>query len=155
MPDKTPQSTELIVRPSLPRNLLFSVTCVSFGVLLILMAHEGRTDIFPAYLVALLMTAGSAVLLGSHLPNASFLRLTREGVEIRELFKSRYYNWSDVGQFAMRRRLLGSSIAFMYLDPDTEIPLEQAVPAGYTLSSHKLLETMNEWRARWARPHRD
>jgi hypothetical protein len=51
----------------------------------------------------------------------------------------------------MRRRLLGSSIAFMYQDPDTEIPLEQAVPAGYTLSSHKLLETMNEWRNRWAR----
>ncbi|MBC8451792.1 MAG: hypothetical protein H8D70_01050 [Rhodospirillaceae bacterium] len=155
MAKKDSQSQEFIVRPSLPRNILFSVTCIGFGVLLILMAHEGRTEIFPAYLVALLMTAGSAVLLGSHLPNASFLRLTREGFEIRELFKSRHYNWNDVGQFATRRKLLGSSIVFIHLDPDTEIPQDQTVPTGYTLSSHTLLETMNEWRDRWARPRRD
>jgi hypothetical protein len=155
MSDKTLQSNELIVRPSLPRNLLFSVTCIGFGVLLILMAHEDRTEIFPAYLVALLMTAGSAVLLGSHLPGASFLRLTREGFEIRELFKSRYYNWNDVGQFATRRKLLGSSIVFLHLDSETGYHLDQSVPTGYTLSSHKLLETMNGWRDRWAQPRQD
>jgi hypothetical protein len=155
MPKNDPQSNELVVRPSLPRNLLFSVTCIGFGVLLILLAHEGKTEIFPAYLVALLMTVGSAVLLGSHLPNASFLRLTPDGFEIRELFKSRYYNWNAVGQFATRRRLLGSSIVFLHLDPDTEIPLDQSIPTGYTLSSYTLLETMNEWRDRWARPRRD
>lgn len=152
MAGREQQPDELIFRPSLPRNLLFSIVCVGFGAYLILLAQDGRIGYFSALLVALLMTAGSGVLLGSHLPNASYLRLTPQGFEIRELFKSRYYNWNDVGLFAARRRLLGSTVDFVHLDPDTEIPQDKSIPTGYTISTYSLLEIMNEWRSRWGRP---
>ena len=61
MNEPTKSEAEFVVKPSLPRNVLFSVTCVLFGAYLVHLAHEGRTDALPAYLVALLMTAGSVV----------------------------------------------------------------------------------------------
>lgn len=139
---------EFVVRPSLPRNVVFSVTCVVFAAYLVHLAHEGRTEMLTAYLVALLMTAGSMVLLSSHFPNASYLRLTQEGFEVREHFKSRYFRWHDVGQFVARRGFIGTRVEFVHRDPETDEPLEQSLPVGYAISAATLLQTMNEWRNR-------
>jgi len=139
---------ELVVNPSLPRNIVFALTCVLFAAYLVHLAHQGRTDMLPAYLVAALMTAGSVVLISAHFPNASYLRLVGEGFEIREHFKSRHYLWRDVGPFRARRSFLGTAVEFVHDDPETGEPIEQSLPLGLAISPAALLQTMNEWRDR-------
>ena len=142
-----PRSGEaFVVKPSLLRNLIFSVTCVMFGAYLVQLAHEGRTDMLPAYMVAAMMAAGSVVLLSSHFPNASYLRLVEEGFEIREHFKSRQYRWRDVGPFRARRSFLGTAVEFVYNDPETGESAELSLPLGLAISPSTLLQMMNEWR---------
>jgi len=140
---------EFIARPALPRSVVFAITCVTFSLFIIQLSHAGKIEIFPAYLVALILTAGSIILLSEHFPNASFLRLTREGFEIRELFKSRYYAWNDVRDFKPRRRFLGTMIEFTYIDPDSREPIAGALPVGYSISTVKLLQTMIAWHKRY------
>ena len=148
MNEPTKSEAEFVVKPSLPRNVLFSVTCVLFGAYLVHLAHDGRTDALPAYLVALLMTAGSVVLLSSHFPNASYLRLTAEGFEVREHFKSRYFQWHNVGRFVARRGFIGTRVEFVHRDPEIGEPVEQSLPVGFAIPASTLLQTMNEWRDR-------
>ena len=57
---------EFIVFPSLIRNILFSVVCVGFSAYLIQLAHTDRMEIPAAYLVTLILTAGSIILLSAH-----------------------------------------------------------------------------------------
>ena len=137
---------EFVVFPSLPRNVLLSVVCVGFSVYLIQLAHTGRMEIPAAYLVTLILTAGSVILLSAHFPGASHLKLTHEGFEIRELYKSRFFPWDEVTQFVARRRFIGTTVEFMYLHPEIGQPVEESLPAGYAISAAKLLRTMNTWR---------
>ena len=151
MIDDTKKVDQFIARPSLPRNLLFALICVGFSAYMIQLAQADKTELLPAYLVAFLLTVGSVILLSSHLPNSSFLHLTKDGFEIRELFKSRYYLWSDVSRFSARRRLLGTTIEFVYVETTTGHGASVSLPTGYSISAFKLLTIMNEWRDQFSK----
>ena len=137
---------EFVGFPSLPRNVLLSVVCVGFSVFLIQLAHTDRMEMPAAYLVTLILTAGSVILLSAHFPGASHLKLTHEGFEIRELYKSRFFPWDEVTQFVARRRFMGTTVEFTYVHPEIGQAVEEALPTGYAISAAKLLRTMNTWR---------
>lgn len=139
---------EFIIHPSLARNLLYALTSATIGVVFIFLAQSGETKPLPAYLAAIVLTVGAGVLLAAHFPNSSYLRLTRDGFEIRELFKSRHYRWDAVTAFAPRRRLLGTTIEFAYFDPATGQPEGLTMPGSFAISTSRLVELMNEWRER-------
>ena len=141
---------EFVVFPSLIRNILFSVVCVGFSAYLIQLAHTDRMEIPAAYLVTLILTAGSIILLSAHFPGASHLKLTKDGFEIRELYKSRLFPWDEVATFVARRRFMGTTVEFMYLHPEIGQAVEESLPTGYAISAADLLQTMNAWRDKYA-----
>jgi len=116
------------------------------------LAQAGETEALPAYLAAFVLTIGAGVLLAAHFPDATYIRLTEDGFEIRELFKSRHYRWREVTAFAPRRRLLGTTIGYAFFDPKSGQPTGQVLPTGFGISVFRLLQLMNEWRDRAVGP---
>lgn len=140
------------IRPSLARNLLYSTTSAGLAAVFVYLAQAGETEALPAYLAAFVLTIGAGVLLAAHFPDATYIRLTEDGFEIRELFKSRHYRWQEVTAFAPRRRLLGTTIEYAYFDPESGQPTGQVLPTGFGISVFRLLQLMNEWRDRAVGP---
>ena len=145
------QDEILVIRPSLGRNAVYAVTAVVMAGIFLELARSGQTSPLPAILGAIVLVIGAATLLSAHLPDASYLRLTPEGFEIREFRKSTYYRWTEVSPFGLRRRVLGTAIEFAVFPPDGSKPESRTLPAGYTVPVRQLIQTMSEWRQR-ARP---
>jgi hypothetical protein len=147
---EAPQGGESTVeiKPSLARSVIYAITAVAMSVAFLQLARTGETSLVPAILGALVLFVGAAVLLAAHLPGGSLLRLTQDGFEIREFRNSTVYRWTDVSPFGLRRRMLGTSIEFADLAAEGGKPQVRTLPSGYTISIHRLLQLMNEWRDR-------
>ena len=90
------------------------------------------------------------MLLSAHFPGASHLKLTKDGFEIRELYKSRFFPWTQ----SLRSSHVGVSweqqSSSCYLHPEIGQAVEESLPTGYDISAADLLQTMNAWRGKYA-----
>lgn len=99
----------------------------------------------------------------SLLPNASYLRLTREGFTFCSLFRSHTVAWTDVAEFFVvtigRNKMVGWHYVPEYPDQavgravaDSLTDLEGALPDTYGLKPEVLAALMNDLLQAYGRP---
>ncbi len=137
----------LELRPSRLRGAVLAAVSALLAVGFVKIGLESEGPAYPAFLAAALFAGGSVLSLIALRSDASAIRLTRDGFEVRELHAVERYRWADVGPFAVRRRLLGKAVEFSHRPPDGR-PRTRTLPGGYRISVFRLAQVMNEWRER-------
>lgn len=98
---------EAVYRPCKTKQLFLALVCLVFVALgMTLMEGAG------AWFVALFFGLCALIFIIQLLPNASYLRLTREGFEIRSLFRSGFTRWEEVADIGVA----GDSVAFIFTE---------------------------------------
>jgi hypothetical protein len=111
------------------------------------------------WLVISVFALSSLAALGLLLPSSAYLRLTRDGFEMRSLFRSSRARWSDVGEFRAGRIGLNKMVLFNYAPSYTRSAkaralataltgTEAALPDTYGYSAEDLAALLHDGRAR-------
>jgi hypothetical protein len=146
-----------VLRPSKHRMLTWVGVCLAFVAAGAFLMTTGEF----AWGVAAVgfFGLGAIVLAMTLLPGASFLKLEREGFEIRSLFRSGSYRWSDVQEFRpvaippSGLTLVGFNFsrdarpAAAWLSGSVA-GVEGCLPDTYGLSAEELASVMEAWRTR-------
>jgi hypothetical protein len=137
----------LEIRPSMTRGLAVVLGSVLLTVGFVRIGMTGTGPAYPAFLAAVLVGAGAVLAAVALLPGASGLWLDADGFELREIYSVKRYRWSEVGEFAVRRKILGRAVEFAY-QPSGGKPEKRSLSASYTIPAFRLAQLMNEWRER-------
>jgi hypothetical protein len=140
-----PGETELI-GPSWLHNGVMATGCL---LLAFVMIRLGLADMKGAYWMAAFMAFSAAVFLFAHLPGATGIWVDREGFLVHDMYRKERFEWEQVGAFMVRRKLLGKSIDFSYVSPESGRIEARSLPRGLTGSLWGVAKRMNDWRA-WA-----
>jgi hypothetical protein len=97
------------------------------------------------------------------LPNSSYLRLTNDGFEVRQLFRSNFYKWSDVQDFQAGAQHqhgipIRTYVAFNFASTYPKAPKARALAKVMTgsegqladnfgMEAQNLAELMAQWKA--------
>jgi hypothetical protein len=133
------------IRPSLLHNGSLGLGCLFLAVMLF------RTDTATmegALYMAIFLVISAGVILATHLPGCTGVWLDDEGFLMRDMYRSERYRWSEVGPFAVRRRLFGSGVEFPYTPPGETYPQSRSLPRGLGRSGWTIARMMNERRER-------
>jgi len=134
-----------VIRPSLLHNGFMALGC---AIMAGAMFRAGSQSIEGATYLGIFLSLGATMFLVSHLPGSTGVWLDRDGFLIRDLYSSRRYEWSEVGIFDVRRKMLGRGIDFAYRPLDADRPEARSLPRGIGSSVWAVAKTMNDWRAR-------
>lgn len=155
----TPNLERCVLRPSRRRTAGLVALCLLFVALGSALIAAGNGLV--GGIAVLFFGLGAAVLGTNLLPGAAELRLDREGLEVRSLFRSRRFRWSDVHgfrpvtippahsavvgfDFSPGARPAGASLA------SSLAGVEGALPNTYGLSAAELATLLEQWRVRYA-----
>ncbi len=150
----------LLLKPRKTRQvrvLLAGLIFVSIGILMV-QAHN-----MLGWLLVTFFGLGVLVFAVNMLPNSAYLRLTKDGFEVRQLFKSFFYKWSDVQDFQTRVRLhhgipIRTYVAFNFASTYTKLAKMRALakaisgcegqlPDNFGMEAQELAELMAQWKA--------
>ena len=96
------------------------------------------------------------------IPNSAYLRLTKEGFEIKSLFKKSFYKWKDVEQFEVIDIHLNKMIVFRFSQAfEQNIKgrifaaylskgFEGGLPSLYGKNAYELANILNEWKLKFS-----
>lgn len=146
----------LLLRPSRIKNLLLLAVSAAFTVGGTTMIRDSRSMGWFVVVFFGLCTLVAVILL---LPNSSYLRLTRDGLETRSLFRSSKLQWTDVAAFRAGRIGLNAMVLIEYAPSYPRVRrgravaaaltgAEGALPDTYGRSAKALASLLNEWRVR-------
>ena len=132
--------------------LIVSVLFVTCGFYLI------DKNPFLAWMIITFSCLGVIVFSIQLIPNSSHLKLTREGFEVKNLFKSDFTKWSDIEKFrvgyAGRTRMVmyDYSKEFKKYKVGKKIAKslsgsEGALPNTYGMKAKNLVQLMNHWKS--------
>lgn len=82
--------------PSKRSTILWLLVCILFVFAGYWLIQSGS---LVGWATAILFGIGAVVFTVTLLPNSSYLRISKQGLEIRTLYKSGFINWSDVERF--------------------------------------------------------
>jgi hypothetical protein len=101
----------MLERTLYPRKTLQILFLAAFAILALMFAGKSR---YPgAELVAMVGVLFCAVQL---LPDAIYLKLTREGFEYKNIFSAKFVKWSDVDYFTTYRGKYTDYVGWVYSD---------------------------------------
>jgi hypothetical protein len=93
-------------------------------------------------------------------PNSTYLKLTKEGFEIKSLYKSSFYTWNEVGLFEVTNIQFNKMIVFNF-SPNYKKHkksrkfaaflskgFEGALPTTYSKNAYDLAKILNDWKLR-------
>lgn len=99
----------------------------------------------------------------SLLPNTSFLKLTKEGFEIKNSYQSSFVKWSDVEvfRFAYNYNIGPNRVVFTFskgcnpykltkILSYTVVGNQADLPNNYGMKPRELAQLMNEWRLKYS-----
>lgn len=132
------------IRPSLMYNGVLGVGCLVFAAILL---RTGPEKIEGAGLMAIFLVLSAGVILATHLPGCTGVWLDDDGFLVRNMYRSERYRWAEVGLFAVRRHLLGSTVDFPYTPPGETLPETRSLPVGLGRPGRKIARIMNDRRA--------
>lgn len=132
-----------VIRPSLMYNGFLAFGCLVLGIALML-PEAGKIE--GAVFMGIFLLFSAAVIMAAHLPGCTGIWLDEKGFLTRDMYKSERYEWSEVGPFTLRRRLLGSGVEFPYQPTEEATPQARNLPRGMGGSGWKLAQFMNERR---------
>jgi hypothetical protein len=146
----------LVLHPSKRKVLLLLAICLSFTAVGVAMILEGEG--LSGWFVTAFFGLGLAVSLATLWPGASYLKLTRKGMECRSLFRRwPFIPWETVGEFDVSKDGSWTMVVFNRFVPARPllaafnrglVGKRDALPDTYGLKAEKLAELLNEWRRR-------
>jgi len=83
-------------------------------------------------------------------PSAYALTLSRHGVEVMELYAVKRYAWSELSEFMVRRGMLGPTVEFHHQPSGAPLPRRERMNESFGYAPKKMVELLNDWRARAA-----
>ncbi len=94
------------------------------------------------------------------LPNSSYLKLNKEGFEMRSLYRSHFIKWTEVTNFGIFYFRFNTMVAFNYTADykkhNTGKKISEllsgyhgALSGTYGMNATKLAELMNEWKYKY------
>lgn len=145
-----------VLRPKLLKTIgLFSVS--------ILLMASG-TFLFEkspimAWVIVLFFGLCVLVALIQMLPNSSFLKLTEEGFEVRNFFKSNVTKWSEVDSFRVGNVGGQKMVMYDFSEEHQKYNVgkkiakslsgsEGALPDTYGMKANELATLMNDWKSK-------
>lgn len=126
-------------------TLAFGCLATAFAVYQI-----GEPQIPSARLLALFLAIGSLAFLAAHIPGASGIWLSKDGIEMRETFGVTRIRWENVySRFVLRRRLLGTGVVVHAAAEGRGRIERHQLPRGVGKSVFQNIEIMNAWLDRY------
>jgi len=83
-------------------------------------------------------------------PGAFSMTLSRQGIEIVDLYAAKRYAWSEVSEFLVRRGILGASVEFHHQRSGAPMPRREKLTELFGYKPNKMAALLNEWRSRAA-----
>jgi hypothetical protein len=154
MPMGTSGFTEPVVyRPKKAKTLLFLLLCLAFVACGLLMIHEGKAF---GWLGVAFFGLGVIVFTLQLLFDCSHLRVSSSGIEVRSLWRTHSYKWSDISHFFPGQISSRSMVLFDYspayhksqigrVVAKTLTGAEGALPDNYGFTAEALAEHLNQW----------
>jgi hypothetical protein len=149
--------SEQLLHPSKLRMILFAMLSVVFVAGGICGINSGDTA--TGWCVTLFFGLCGIVCILNILPNASHLRLTKEGFEVKSLYRARTYSWSDVHDFRVyeveNKKMVGFDLSDSHPTGATTrkvssalTGVEDGLPDTYGMKAEALARLMDEWKSR-------
>ena len=146
----------LLLRPSRIKNFLLLAVSVALTAGGATMIRDSRS---MGWFVLVFFGLCTVIFMTLLLPNSSYLRLTRDGLETRSLFRSSKLRWADVASFRAGRIGLNAMVLIEYAPSYRRARsgravataltgAEGALPDTYGRSAKALAGLLNEWRVR-------
>jgi hypothetical protein len=102
--------------------------------------------------------AGTFLALGAafytmHLvPSAYAMTLSRDGLEVMELYAIKRFAWPETSEFMVRRGILGATVQFYHHPSGAALPSHEKLNESFGYAPYKMVDLLNEWRERMAPP---
>ena len=143
----TPPPGPAYIGPNWLQNGTLAFGCVTTAVAVY---QVGEANIPSANLLALFLLIGSLAFLAAHLPGASGIWLSKEGIEMRETYGVTRIRWEKVySRFVLRRRLLGTGVV-VHAEAEGRGRIERhLLPRGVGRSVWLNMEILNAWLDRY------
>ena len=147
---------DMLLRPRQAKWLLIVAGSLVFTVVGAFMTRDGKTE---GYLGLVFFGLCTLTALAQLLPNSAYLRLTRDGFEVRSLCRSSQTRWSDVSEFRAGRLGPSAAVVFDFAPSYARARrmrtaaaalagAEGAIPDTYGYRATDLAALLNEWRDR-------
>lgn len=145
-----------ILRPNPIKTIAFLIVGALFVVIGFYLMEENP---FMAWIAIIFFGSGVIVFAIQLMPDSSILKLSNDGFEVKNLFKSDFTKWSDVNQFRVgyagqtkmvmfdfsrdhKKHNVGKKVA-KFLSGN-----EGALPETYGMKAKDLSELMNDWKSK-------
>jgi len=146
---------EIVLRPPKVKMIVLLIISVIFVALGIWMIIDNAPN---GWFVVIFFGLCMLTFIIQFLPNSTFIRLTKEGFEMRSLFRSVYLRWEEARDFAPirvgRNRLVGFNFTSSYKGTAKMRGLnssltgyESCTPVEVEINSQELAELMTKVRA--------
>lgn len=148
----------LTFRPNPWKVLGLLAICLAFVAVGIFMARGDEP--FMGWVIISLFGLGGVAIASLLFPKANYLRLTREGFEIKSYFRKDFIRWSEVYGFRVGYVSGNKMILFDYAEIYTRQKSarkvakliggsEGGISNNYRISTAGLVEILNEWKDRY------
>lgn len=135
----------LVLRPSLLKSVGMAVSSAVIAVMCFRYWIDGLEY---GWVAGSFLGLGAAFYTMHLVPSAFALTLSREGLEVRELYSVKRFVWPEVSEFMVRRGILGATVQFYHHPSDGSLPTHQKLNESFGYAPYKLVEILNEWRVR-------
>lgn len=145
-----------ILRPSIIKTIALLIVSIIFVYGGIILRDENQ---FMAWLIIIFFGLGTIVFVIQLIPNSSYLKLTKEGFEVKSLYKTNFTKWSDIDVFTTGYISKNLMVLFNYSNNHNKYNTgkklaksiagnEGALPNNYGMKAKNLAILMNEWKSK-------
>ncbi len=143
-----------IFRPNKVKFAIFFFICSLFVAIGIFIKDQ---DPMIAWANIIFFGLGAIASLVQFYPNASYLKLTDEGFEVKTIFRSNFTKWSDVKEFSQDTIRGNKMIFFNYTNSHKKHKIskklakflavkEGVIQSSYNIKTKELLNLMKEYK---------
>lgn len=142
-----------VFKPSKIRNIILPVISLGFiltGISLF------KINLWIAILNIIFFGLCFVVAVINFLPNASYLKISAEGIEIKSLFKRHFLPWKAVSNFRVRNLILNKTVVFdirnelLILNKSIIKGKTGGLPETYGMSPRNLAALLNEYAEKYS-----
>ncbi|TCI85007.1 STM3941 family protein [Tenacibaculum sp. M341] len=144
-----------IFKPNKKQNIILMLVCLIFIIGGVFMIKSGEPK---GWFVAISFGLGIIVSIVQLYPNASYLKLTEEGFEVKSMFRASFTKWADIKDLRKGSLNGNKMIFFDYTDEHKKWKQgkkvakflsgkEGAIPSSYNIKTDDLLALMLTYKS--------
>lgn len=141
------QNLPLILRPGKLKNtilILISIAFICMGIALM------EKNLWAAILIIFLFGISLIVFSINLIPNTSYLKVDKQGFEMKTLFRTTFIPWQAVSNFTTKQIFLNKLVMFdideKFLETSKMKSKQGAFPDTYGMSAKKLATLLNDYK---------